>query len=143
MEKNLRFDIFWTKRSCKLYLERKMNDTIHFPSRNNVGSSVPEPRSKSGGLENRFEGICRFKNGGVRRQEKCAYHEGEKGREEGPQQVPGETKPDGDVGVVVVVGARAVFDAVHSELVYSVRALVYEATHRWAAQKRANHLLMG
>jgi len=74
---------------------------------------------------------------------KCAYHEREKGREEGPQQVPGETKPDGDVGVVVVVGARAVFDAVHSELVYSVRALVYEATHRWAAQKRANHLLMG
>ncbi len=74
---------------------------------------------------------------------KCAYHEREKGREEGPQQVPGETKPDGDVGVVVVVGARAVFDAVHSELVYSARALVNEATHHWAAQKRENHLLMG
>ncbi len=67
---------------------------------------------------------------------KCAYHEREKGCEEGTQQVPGETKPDGDVGVVVVVGARAVFDAVHSELVYSVRALVDEATHCWAAQKR-------
>jgi hypothetical protein len=67
---------------------------------------------------------------------KCAYHEGEKGCEEGLQQVPGETKPDGDVWVVVVVGASAVFDAVHSELVYSVRALVYEATHRWATKKK-------
>ncbi len=79
----------------------------------------------------------------MRRQEKCAYHEGEEGCEEGSQKVPGETKPDGDVGVVVVISAGAVFDAVHSELFYSVRALVYEATHRWAAQKRENHLLMG
>jgi hypothetical protein len=38
-----------------------MNDTIHFPSRNNVGFSVPKPRSKSGGLENRFEGIVGLK----------------------------------------------------------------------------------